>query len=507
MTFFSSLLSFCLLVRAVAAVSAPILKTGWTITADSFQQGNEPAKAIDANMDTFWHTQYNPSNAALPHWIIVDMKSTYHIDAVSYLPRQDGSANGRIGGHKIEVSTDGTNWILVATGTWFNDGVVKRTTFVTRTARYVRLTATTEAQGNGNQWTSVAEFNVYHEVTYNYLSRAAWTVSADSEETAAENAPATNAIDGNLDTYWHSRWSGTAAATLPHWFQIDAGSRVTVAGLSYLPRDSPGNGRIGQFSIQVSDDANTWNQLVEGAWPDDNTEKIILFSTTARYFRLNAITEAGNRGPWTTAREINLVSGEEEIIPASPVASKGLWVNTVDFPLVPAAVAMLPNGKVLLWSSFARDQFGGANGYTQTAIYDPVTGESTSRTVADTGHDMFCPGISMDFNGRVIVSGGSNAAKTSIFDSLSNSWVAGADMRIARGYQSTTTASDGRIFNIGGSWSGPVGGKNGEIYSPSANTWTLLTGALVSPMQTNDKGGPYRSDNHAWLFPWKSQTV
>ena len=113
----------------------------------------------------------------------------------------------------------------------------------------------------------------------------------------------------------------------------------------------------------------------------------------------------------------------------------------------------------------------------------------------------------MDFNGRIVISGGSNAAKTSIYDPATDSWIPAANMQIARGYQSTTTCSDGRVFNIGGSWSGALGNKNGEIYNPSTHTWSLIQNALVSPMQTADKGGVYRSDNHAWLFAWKSQTV
>ncbi|KAL5414523.1 hypothetical protein PMIN04_008983 [Paraphaeosphaeria minitans] len=507
MATFLSLFSTLLLIRDVVSVSAPIMRSVWTATADSFSQGNEPQKAIDANLNTFWHSQFNPSPDALPNWIIVDMKNTYNIHAVGYLPRQDGSANGRIGGHKIEVSTDGTNWNLAATGTYLNDDIVKKTNFITRTARYVRITATTEAQGSGLQWTSAAEINVYHEVTYDYSSRTGWTASADSQETVSENSPPSKAIDGDPTTLWHTKYNGGVTAPLPHWFQIDSGTQITVGGLSYLPIGSPGNGRIGQYSIQVSNDGNTWTQVATGMWVDTEDEKISLFSATARYFRLNALTEAGNRGQWTTAREINLVRGETEIVPAAPAASKGLWVSTVDFPLVPAAVATLPNGKVLVWSSFSRDDFGGSNGFTQTAIYDPATGESTPRTVTNTNHDMFCPGISMDFNGRIIVTGGSNAAKTSIYDSAADTWTAGPDMKIARGYQSTTTVSDGRIFNIGGSWSGGEGNKNGEIYSPSANTWTLQSGALVSPMQTQDRQGPYRSDNHGWLFTWKSGTV
>ena len=66
------------------------------------------------------------------------------------------------------------------------------------------------------------------------------------------------------------------------------------------------------------------------------------------------------------------------------------------------------------------------------------------------------------------------------------------------------TLSDGRIFVIGGSWSGELGGKNGEIFNTTTNAWTLLPGCLVAPMLTDDSQGVYRQDNHGWLFGWKN---
>lgn len=81
---------------------------------------------------------------------------------------------------------------------------------------------------------------------------------------------------------------------------------------------------------------------------------------------------------------------------------------------------------------------------------------------------------------------------------------AGLTQRVP-GYQSSTIISDGRIFTIGGSWSGPRGGKDGEIYD--GTTWTNLPGAEVAPILTQDAGGIFRSDNHAWLFPWFENSV
>src|SRR5689334_22255596 len=89
-----------LLVVPVISASVAICRTGWTVTADSYQTGNEPAKVLDGNATTFWHTKYSPTPVdTLPHWIVVDMKATYNVGAVSIQPRPSGSANGRIGGH------------------------------------------------------------------------------------------------------------------------------------------------------------------------------------------------------------------------------------------------------------------------------------------------------------------------------------------------------------------------------------------------------------------------
>ena len=113
----------------------------------------------------------------------------------------------------------------------------------------------------------------------------------------------------------------------------------------------------------------------------------------------------------------------------------------------------------------------------------------------------------MDASGRPFVTGGNDAAKLSIYDPTADSWIAGPNMQIARGYQASAALSDGRIFVIGGSWSGGQGNKNGEVYSPASNSWSLLAGCPVAPLLTNDAQGVYRQDNHVWLFGWKSGSV
>lgn len=62
----------------------------------------------------------------------------------------------------------------------------------------------------------------------------------------------------------------------------------------------------------------------------------------------------------------------------------------------------------------------------------------------ETKHDMFCPGQSRDFNGRTFLSGGDDASRVSIYEPDADSWVVAPQMNLLRGYQASTTISDGR---------------------------------------------------------------
>jgi galactose oxidase len=348
-----------------------------------------------------------------------------------------------------------------------------------------------------------------HEVTFaaaaagTLVPRTGWTVTVDSFEPIN---PAINAIDGNPNTFWHTEWTPTNVP-LPHTFTIDMHAVHNVDGIGYLPRqDGNSNGNIGSHQIFVSTNNVNWVLVAFGMWYDDSTQKYSSFETIpARYVRIHALSEAGNRGPWSSAAEFT-VFATNNFTPPSP--SKGLWGATIDIPLVPVSAALQPNGNVLVWSSYASSTFvGGNGGQTLTSTFDPFASTVTERLVTNTGHDMFCVGMSLDANGRIVVTGGNTSKNTSIHDPNSDNWAAAALLKIPRGYHASATCSDGRIFTIGGSWSGGEGGKNGEIYNPKSNAWSLLPGCPEAPMLTADSQGIYRADNHGWLFGWKDSYV
>ncbi|WP_411103969.1 TIM-barrel domain-containing protein [Streptomyces sp. cmx-4-9] len=167
------------------------------------------------------------------------------------------------------------------------------------------------------------------------LDRSAWTlVSADSEETAGEDGAAAHAIDGNPATLWHTAWSGSAPAPLPHDLRIDLGGRHTVDGLGYLPRQDGGaNGRIGGYEVYVSDSTADWGSPVAtGTFADTAALKDIALSPKAgRYVRLRALTEAGGRGPWTSAADIGL-TGRAAPPPAAATLVNAASASCLDLP-------------------------------------------------------------------------------------------------------------------------------------------------------------------------------
>ncbi|WP_345491891.1 TIM-barrel domain-containing protein [Streptomyces roseoviridis] len=166
------------------------------------------------------------------------------------------------------------------------------------------------------------------------VPKAGWkVVRADSQETSAENGAAVNAIDGDPATQWHTAYSGTAAP-LPHEIQIDLGARYDIDGVRYLPRQDGGvNGRVGTYEVYVSETTSDWGSPVAtGTFADTATEKTV---TTAakrgRYLKLRALTEAGGRGPWTSAAEISAL-GTAVPLPTGATLVNGASASCVDLP-------------------------------------------------------------------------------------------------------------------------------------------------------------------------------
>ncbi|KAI4213342.1 MAG: hypothetical protein LQ351_004083 [Letrouitia transgressa] len=167
------------------------------------------------------------------------------------------------------------------------------------------------------------------------ISRSGWTAWADSfEHTSEDNSPA-NAIDGTLDTFWHTQFSPDSTP-FPHNITIDMKRVYNVSALRYTPRRTGSmNGNIGSFNLQrslngtnylppYSEDADiSKNNFLN--FPDTRQEHDVYFAIPeeARFLRINIFSEAGGRGPWASAAEINVFeAGMQITAPFEPVTEK-----------------------------------------------------------------------------------------------------------------------------------------------------------------------------------------
>jgi lysophospholipase L1-like esterase len=129
---------------------------GMSATGDSAQEPTyDEYYAIDDGPSTLWHSQYSPYQP-LPHEITLDLGGSYDLTGLRYLPRQDGNHNGIITAYGVSVSSDGSTFTQVTSGSWADNSSSKSADFPAQHAHYVRLTAL----GGGNGFATAAEINV-----------------------------------------------------------------------------------------------------------------------------------------------------------------------------------------------------------------------------------------------------------------------------------------------------------------------------------------------------------
>jgi len=203
------------------------------------------------------------------------------------------------------------------------------------------------------------------------------------------------------------------------------------------------------------------------------------------------------------ATSTNFLWTLEPVAPPAASDTSGRWSVVFTLPSIPAAGALLPSGKVITWSSWQPTYFSGTGALdrTFTALFDPASPTTPVGTdVTNTAHNMFCPGTSMLADGRVFVNGGDDSATntTSIYDAASNGWSNAHVMIERRWYNTSVTLPDGRVFTLGGNRVSGLSGT-GEIWSPSANTWTQVPGAIMDPIVAGTTAAN-RAQEHPRLF-------
>lgn len=138
-------------VKPLAVLSKKIMKA----SANSEESTGSAGKAIDGKTDTFWHSSWTPNQ--YPYNLTLELGDTRTISQLAYLPRQDGSENGRILAYNIYTSVDGVKYDKISSGTWENNSDKKNATFDPITAKYVKM----EVTNGQNGFASAAEVDIW----------------------------------------------------------------------------------------------------------------------------------------------------------------------------------------------------------------------------------------------------------------------------------------------------------------------------------------------------------
>ncbi|HEX7577812.1 MAG TPA: discoidin domain-containing protein, partial [Verrucomicrobiae bacterium] len=158
------------------------------------------------------------------------------------------------------------------------------------------------------------QFGIVASKSFAGLPPTGWKIAAvDSQETDGENNAATNAIDGNMSTFWHTRWNDDL--TLPHFISVNMGRSHWIAGFTYLPRqDGNPNGTVENYRFETSMDGNNWTtNVVSGTFANirnnPSLQEVTFAPVNARYFRFTALQEINQNG-WTSAAEISVLPAD-----------------------------------------------------------------------------------------------------------------------------------------------------------------------------------------------------
>ncbi|MCX6924344.1 MAG: discoidin domain-containing protein [Verrucomicrobia bacterium] len=133
-----------------------------------------------------------------------------------------------------------------------------------------------------------------------------WTVVAASSYEPGEGEPA-HAVDGDPDTFWHSRWSGEVAK-LPHYLVIGFNKQLNVAAVTYTARNDNSNGHVRDYEIYLSDNAQEWNRLAaKGQFRRTADQETIRLPEPikARYLKFVVLSEQSGQ-PYGTVAELDV---------------------------------------------------------------------------------------------------------------------------------------------------------------------------------------------------------
>ncbi|HEV3357274.1 MAG TPA: discoidin domain-containing protein [Pseudonocardiaceae bacterium] len=297
----------------------PLPENGWTASSNTNSPaGDAPSNAIDGNINTRFSSE---APQAPGMWFQVNLGSSQTFNQIEL--NAGPSTTDYAAGYNVEVSTNGSTFTSVATGTGTSSPQI--ISFSTQTAQYIRVVLTASTQ---TPWWSIAEFTVYSSGsgsgTENPLPTTGWTASSNTNSPAGD-APA-NAIDGNINT----RFSSEAPQAPGMWFQVNMGSTQNFNQIEMNSGPSTTDYAAG-YNVEVSTDGSTFTSVATGTGTS-SPETVTFAAQNAQYIRV--VLTASTQTPWWSIAEFTVFTTNPVTTPpptgGEPPAS--FWGNTGAIP-------------------------------------------------------------------------------------------------------------------------------------------------------------------------------
>jgi len=193
---------------AAKSAAAPLAETalsetGWTASAStSSSAADAPANAIDGNLATRYSSD---AVQAAGMWFQVNLGSSQSFNQIEM--NSSNWPGDYAVGYNVEVSTNGSTFTSVATGT--GSSAVETVTFTAQTAQYIRVVLTAASTG---PWWSIGEFTAYTngsgsgsggEAPYGGTAAAVpGTVQAENYDTGGQGvAYNVTGVNGSANSY------------------------------------------------------------------------------------------------------------------------------------------------------------------------------------------------------------------------------------------------------------------------------------------------------------------
>lgn len=183
---------------------------------------------------------------------------------------------------------------------------------------------------NGTKLTSPSQTYTFTkdstDLTRKYVPISRLSIDSFSTEATGQKRYATNAIDGNYNTNWHSAWNGTDTE---RFITIKVNRPIYLSEVEYVPAGG-GNGKIYDGTIYGSMDGVNWevlttvkNLIYKGDFnADDNgfiNTKNIKVESSSKVQYIKIVANRASNGNWFTARMFNIYEDASKL-PKNPTA-------------------------------------------------------------------------------------------------------------------------------------------------------------------------------------------